>query len=136
MSYHELENFKTKVCIIESGAATHTVAMYASRAVLKSILFEGWMANNIAPSGQLTTTTDVENFPRFPDGILGGELMDHCQNQPLCFGTQIFTQTAFRVDFSTIPFKVFTDSKIVLVNSVIFATFFSFRLTGFKRNTR
>ena len=117
---HELENLKTKVWIIGSGPAAHTVAIYASHAELKPILFEGWMANNIAPDGQLTTTTDVENFPSFPEGIPRGELMDHCQNQSLRSGTQIFTQTTFWVDFSTILFKVFTDSKIVLTDSVIF----------------
>ncbi|GLU19642.1 hypothetical protein SLE2022_358800 [Rubroshorea leprosula] len=113
---------RTKVCIIGSGPAGHTAAIYAARAELKPILFEGWMANGIAPGGQLTTTTEVENFPGFPEGIHGIELMDKCRKQSLRFGTQIFTETVNKVDFSSSPFKVFTDSRSVLADSVIVAT--------------
>ncbi|XP_022733703.1 thioredoxin reductase NTRB-like [Durio zibethinus] len=113
---------RTKVCIIGSGPAAHTAAIYAARAELKPILFEGWMANDIAPGGQLTTTSDVENFPGFPKGILGIELMDRCRNQSLRFGTTIFTETVNKVDFSSFPFKIFTDAKTVLADSVIVAT--------------
>lgn len=70
------ENMKTPVCIIGSGPAAHTAAIYTARAELHPILFEGWLANGIAAGGQLTTTTDVENFPGFPEGIMGGELTD------------------------------------------------------------
>ncbi|KAM6557884.1 hypothetical protein CsatA_027123 [Cannabis sativa] len=112
----------TKLCIIGSGPAAHTAAIYAARAELNPILFEGWMANDIAPGGQLTTTSDVENFPGFPDGILGIELTDRFRSQSLRFGTQIFTETVSRVDFSATPFKIFSDSKTVIADSVIVAT--------------
>ncbi|OIV92727.1 hypothetical protein TanjilG_00861 [Lupinus angustifolius] len=117
-----LQILKTKLCIIGSGPAAHTAAVYAARAELKPILFEGWMANDIAPGGQLTTTTDVENFPGFPDGILGGELMDRCRQQSERVGTVIYTETVSKVDFSNRPFKVFTDSKVVEADSVVVAT--------------
>ena len=70
------EKMRTPVCIIGSGPAAHTAAIYTARAELQPILFEGWLANGIAAGGQLTTTTDVENFPGFPEGIMGGEITD------------------------------------------------------------
>ncbi|KAI3960574.1 hypothetical protein MKX01_003748 [Papaver californicum] len=86
------------------------------------MLLEGWMANDIAPGGQLTKTTDVENFPGFPDGILGSEIMDRCRKQSLRFGTEIFTETVNKVDFSKTPFKIFSDSKTVEADTVIVTT--------------
>ncbi len=76
------ESMRTPVCIVGSGPAAHTAAIYTARAELHPILFEGWLANGIAAGGQLTTTTDVENFPGFPEGIMGGELTDKFRQDP------------------------------------------------------
>jgi thioredoxin reductase (NADPH) len=80
----EQKNLEVReVVIIGSGPAAHTAAIYAGRARLRPLLFEGFMAGGVAPGGQLTTTTEVENFPGFPEGITGGELMHKMREQSI-----------------------------------------------------
>ncbi|KAJ1718939.1 thioredoxin-disulfide reductase [Coemansia erecta] len=99
----------SKVIIIGSGPSGHTAAIYAARANLEPVLFEGMMAGGVAPGGQLTTTTEVENFPGFPAGITGSELTDKFREQSERFGTQIITETITRVDLSSRPFKLWRE---------------------------
>lgn len=101
----------SKVVIIGSGPAGHTAAIYLARANLEPVMFEGMLANGIAPGGQLTTTTDVENFPGFPDGIRGPEMMDLFRAQSIRFGTTIHTETISKVDLSERPFKYWREGE-------------------------
>lgn len=115
-----------RVIIIGSGPAAHTAAIYLSRAEIKPTLYEGMMANGIAAGGQLTTTTDVENYPGFPNGIMGGELMDNMRKQSENFGTKIVTETISKVDLSQRPFKYWIefeeDEEPHTADSIILAT--------------
>ncbi len=110
------------VIIIGSGPAAHTAAIYAGRAKLKPLMFEGMMAAGIAAGGQLTTTTDVENFPGFPEGISGPDLMAKMREQSLKCGTRIETVTVDKVDLSSRVFKVTVGSKVVEAKTIIVAT--------------
>jgi thioredoxin reductase (NADPH) len=106
-----------RVIIIGSGPAGLTAAIYAARANLAPLMFEGSQAG-----GQLMLTTEVENFPGFPDGILGPELMDHMRKQAERFETRIRTADVTRVDFGERPFKVWVGADEYLAESVIIST--------------
>lgn len=121
-----MEDNKTKVLIIGSGPAGFTAAIYASRANLHPILFEGDQ-----PGGQLTQTTEIENFPGYPDGVQGMEMMNDLRNQAMRFGTIVKTRTIKHVDLSKRPF-VCTDDRDVkyTANTVIICTGASAKYLG------
>ena len=108
--------------IIGSGPAGHTAAIYAARANLNPLMFEGFMTGGIAAGGQLTTTSIVENFPGFPKWIDGIELMANMREQAINMWTRIETKTIYKVDFSSQPLKVFSGNEVIEAKSVIIAT--------------
>lgn len=109
---------KVKCLIIGSGPAGYTAAIYASRANLKPVLYEG-----MQPGGQLTTTTDVENFPGYPEGITGPEMMEDLKKQAERFGADLRYGEINKVDFSKRPFKVWADDgKEIEAEGVIICT--------------
>lgn len=111
-------NEKVHCLIIGSGPAGYTAAIYASRANLSPILYEG-----IQPGGQLTTTTDVENFPGYPEGITGTELMEDLKKQATRFGADIRTGNITKADLNSNPKKITVDNeKVIEADSVIIAT--------------
>ena len=111
------------VIIIGSGPAGLTAAVYTARANLSPLLIEGEPSSTSdQPGGQLMLTTDVENFPGFPDGIMGPELMANMRKQAERFGTEILTEKVTGVDFSERPFKVWVRDTEYRANSVIVST--------------
>ncbi len=114
-----------RVVIVGSGPAGLTAAVYAARADLSPLMIEGAQAG-----GQLMLTTDVENYPGFPDGILGPELMDRFRKQAERFGTRMITADATRVDFASRPFRVWVDADVYEAQSVIISTGASARWLG------
>ncbi len=117
------ENYK--VVIMGSGPAGLTAALYAARANLEPLVFEGPEAG-----GQLTTTTDVENFPGFPNGIMGPELMDLIREQSERFGAQCVQKAVTAVDFSERPFRVSTGDGQILASTFIISSGATARMLG------
>lgn len=111
-----------KVVIIGSGPAGHTAAIYAARADLHPVMFEGFLVGGVAAGGQLTTTTEVENFPGFPEGIDGTRLMEQMRAQSARFGTRIHTETVTRIDLTSRPFVIAAGQHEVRAETVIVAT--------------
>ncbi len=110
-----------KIVIIGSGPAGHAAAVYAARAKLNPLLFEGMMAGGVAAGGQLTTTTEVENYPGYI-AISGPELMIKMREQSLHCGTRIITETVDKVDLSKRPFKVWVSGQVYEAGTLVIAT--------------
>jgi thioredoxin reductase (NADPH) len=123
---------KVHCLIIGSGPAGYTAAVYAARANLKPVLYQG-----IQPGGQLTITTEVENYPGYPDGVQGPEMMVHFEKQAARMGADIRYGLATRVDFSVTPHKVWIDEdKLVEADAVIIATGASAKWLGLESEQR
>lgn len=113
------------VIIIGSGPAGYTAGIYTARANLKPLMFEG-----IQPGGQLMITTDVENYPGFPEGVEGPHLMELFKKQAERFGTETMTQNVDKVDFSKRPFRVWSEGKEYAAQTIIVATGATAKLIG------
>ncbi|SHO59988.1 thioredoxin-disulfide reductase [Algoriphagus zhangzhouensis] len=123
---------KVKVLIIGSGPAGYTAAIYASRAGLNPVLYTGGQ-----PGGQLTITTDVENYPGYPDGIMGPEMMEDFRKQAEKFGTQVRYGLVTAVDFSAKPHVVTVDDQVTVhADTVIISTGASAKWLGLESETR
>ena len=121
-----MENNHTKCLIIGSGPAGYTAAIYASRANLSPILYEGNQ-----PGGQLTITTEVENFPGYPEGVTGPQLMADLRKQAERFGANLRSGLVTDVDFDSHPFVLTIDNnKTITADSVIIATGASAKYLG------
>ncbi len=110
------------VVIIGSGPAAHTAAIYAARSKINPLLYEGFMAAGIPAGGQLTTTSHIENFPGFPEGISGQDLMMRMRQQSINSGTRIETKTVDKVDLKRRPFKIYVDNEVIESKTMIIAT--------------
>lgn len=127
----EQEKKVENVIIIGSGPAGYTAAIYTARANLNPLMFEGYMAG-----GQLMTTTDVENFPGFPEGIMGPDLMMKLKEQTERFGTRVVTRDVTAVDFSQRPFMVQVEEEVHYAHTVIISTGATAKLMGLESEKR
>jgi thioredoxin reductase (NADPH) len=126
------DNEHVKVLIIGSGPAGYTAAIYAARAGMSPVLYTGGQ-----PGGQLTITTDVENYPGYPEGIMGPEMMEDFRKQAERFGTQVRYGLVTKVDFSARPHTVVVDDqKTIFADTVIISTGASAKWLGLESETR
>jgi len=127
MNKPESKKIKNQLTIVGSGPAGLTAALYAARGNLNPLVIEGFPAG-----GQLTLTTDVENYPGFPDGIMGPELMDKFRDQAIRFGAEIVNGEVSKVDFSSKLHLVLDDNTEIETKSVIISTGASAKMLGLK----
>jgi thioredoxin reductase (NADPH) len=126
-----MEQQHTKVAIVGSGPAGYTAAIYAARAELEPIMLAG-----LTFGGQLMLTTDVENFPGYPEGVSGPAMMEELEKQASRFGTQIHYEDAVRIDLSERPFRLESEERHITADSVIIATGASARWIGLESEQR
>jgi thioredoxin reductase (NADPH) len=125
------ENKHYRVAIIGSGPAGLTAAIYAARADLKPLVIEG-----VQPGGQPTITSEIENYPGFPDGVLGPQIMDQFRLQAEKFGTTFITDAVSKVDLKQRPFKITIGRKEITSDTIIISTGASARLLGLESESR
>jgi thioredoxin reductase (NADPH) len=127
----EAEPERTQLLIVGSGPAGYTAAIYAARAELEPVMLAG-----LQFGGQLMLTTDVENYPGFPDGVTGPDMMEMFQKQAERFGTRVLMEDAIEVDLSSRPFRVTTEERVFLADAVILATGASAKWLGLPSEER